>query len=106
MPTKLITFQTDAYESITYFGHIALRLLTLIDQTGRVPGAILAADVPHALALLRKAVEGEHKNLKPSSSTENEDDAEPEIGLAHRALPLIALFEAAAAKHCDVMWNE
>ena len=101
----LVTFQTDAYESITLFGHVALRLLSMIDQSGRVPGAILASDVPHALALLRKAVEGEHKHHKPASSVEHEDDAEPEISLAHRALPLIALFEAAAAKHCDVMWS-
>ena len=47
----LITFQTDAYESITLFGHIAERLLSMMGQSGRVPGALLASDVPHALTL-------------------------------------------------------
>lgn len=99
----LITFQTDAYESITLFGHIAERLLSMMGQSGRVPGALLASDVPHALALLRKAIESEKKHPKLVLE-EDDSDAEPEVSLAHRALPLIALLQAAEAQHCDVMW--
>ena len=101
----LVTFQTDAYESITLFGHIAQRLLPLMGQSGCVPGAILASDVPHALALLRKAIETEKGHLKASSFA-SDPDAEPEISLAHRALPVMALLQAAEEQHCDVMWLE
>lgn len=100
----LITFQTDAHESVTLFGHIAERLLSIMDQSGRVPGALLASDVPHALALLRKAIESEKNRMGSSPAVTGEDD-EPEISLVHRALPLIALLEAAEAQHCDVMWG-
>lgn len=102
----LVTFQTDAYESITLFGHIAKRLLTMMGQSGSVPGAILASDVSHALILLRKAIEGEKKHPSTAEIQSDSDDEEPEVSLVHRALPLIALLQAAEEKHCDVMWVE
>lgn len=95
----LITFKTDAYESITLFGDVALRLLTLMGQSGRVPGAILAHDVPQALVSLTHAMEHE----KPEQSNQKEDA--DEISLAHRAIPLIALLKAAVENHCDVIWE-
>lgn len=100
----LITFRTDAYESITLFGHIAERLLSMMGQSGRVPGALLASDVPHALLLLRKAIESDKRRADPNVET-SEVDGEPEVSLAHRALPLIALLQAAESQHCDVMWG-
>lgn len=99
----LVTFRTDAYESITLFGHIAQRLLGLMGQSGRIPGALLANDVALALALLIKAIDIEKSQPKPSAE-QDVQDAEPEISLAHRALPLIALLQAAVDKHCDVLW--
>lgn len=101
----LVTFQTDAYESITLFGHIAARLLTMMGQSGRVPGAILASDVPQALILLRKAIDAERRHASSIPSADSQDDNEPDVSLVHRALPLIALLEAAEAQHCDVMWG-
>ena len=97
----LVTFQTDAYEAITVFGHVAKKLLTMMGQSGSIPGAILASDVPHALALLRKAIEGEKKH---TVAVDPDSDEEPEVSLAHRALPIIALLQAAETQHCDVMW--
>lgn len=96
----LITFKTDAYESITLFGQVAQRLLTLMGQSGRVPGAILAHDVPKALALLTHAIDSE-KSGPQSNQNEDPDD----ISLTHRAIPLIALLKAAVENHCDVMWE-
>lgn len=101
----LVTFQTDAYESITLFGHIAKRLLTMMGQSGSVPGAILASDVSHALILLRKGIEGDKKHAL-SNIEQSDPDEEPEVSLAHRALPLMALLQAAEERHCDVMWVE
>ncbi|MCR9192279.1 MAG: DUF1840 domain-containing protein [Gammaproteobacteria bacterium] len=98
----LITFHTDAYESITMFGDVAKHMLTLMGQSGAVPGAILAPGVADALAQLRKAVEREKQ--QPGSNQAVEDD-EPAVSMAHRAVPLIALLEAAVEKHCDVLWS-
>ncbi|MCX7090251.1 MAG: DUF1840 family protein [Legionellales bacterium] len=100
----LVTFKTEAYESLTFFGHIAQRLLTMMGQSGRIPGAILAEDVAQALALLSKAVESEQQ--QPQLPAEQEKrDTESDISLKHRALPLLALLQAAVDKHCDVLWE-
>lgn len=100
----LITFRTEAYGSITFFGHVAQRLLHYMGQSGRVPGAIVAKDVAHALALLSQALDQEAKPSKPASPPEMSQDEEPEISLAQRAIPLIALLQAAVDQHCDVLW--
>jgi hypothetical protein len=97
----LVTFKTEAYESLTFFGHIAQCLLSMMGQSGRIPGAILAKDVAQALALLSKALESQQKQPKPSA----EQDIESDISLSHRALPLLGLLQAAADKHCDVLWE-
>ncbi|PJD90611.1 MAG: hypothetical protein CK424_08000 [Legionella sp.] len=97
----LVTFQTDAYESITLFGEVAKRLLVLMGQSGQVPGAILAHDVPDALARLSRAVEQERQR----SSKKIDQEPEPDVSLVHRALPVMSLLQAATDKHCDVLWS-
>lgn len=98
----LVTFHTDAYESITLFGDVAKRLLLLMGQSGQVPGAILAPEVPDALVRLSKAVDQERQR----SAEKIEQEDEPEVSLVQRALPVMGLLEAAAEKHCDVLWSE
>ena len=100
----LVTFKTDAYESLTFFGHIAQRLLSMMGQSGRIPGAILAKDVAQGLALLSKALENQQKLRQPSADQEKKD-IESDISLKHRALPLLALLQAAVDQHCDVLWE-
>jgi len=85
------------------FGDVAKHMLTLMGQSGAVPGAILAPGVADALAQLSKAVERE-KQRPPVSNLTVKDD-EPTVSMAHRAIPLIALLEAAVEKHCDVLWS-
>lgn len=98
----LVTFSCDAYENITLFGDVAKRLLTLMGHSGAVPGAILAQDVPEALASLKKAIASQ----QPKSSNQPlDDDNQPEVSLYHRALPLIALMESAILAGCNVMWR-
>ena len=100
----LIIFQTDAYESITLFGHIAQRLLAMMGESGTVPGALLAGDVPHARALLQQAINAQTPQSK-SDFNAIDPDAEPEISLAHRALPLLELLKAAEQQKKDVLWR-
>ncbi len=97
----LVTFKTKAYADITMFGDNALTLLKMMGHSGTVPGAIEADDVPEALEKLQAALQ---TNIDADSSGDN-DDAEPKIGIAKRALPLIELLTAAVAANTYVMWE-
>jgi hypothetical protein len=102
----LVTFKSEAYAHITLFGDVAVRLLKMMGQSGKVPGALLAEDVPEALERLRNAIDA-HKAL-PAVENPGEDDGdeEPAVSLANRALPLIELLEAAAKAGTYVMWDK
>ena len=52
----IVTFRSEAYADIMMFGEIAIQLLKLMGHSGTVPGALLAEDVPEALANLKKAI--------------------------------------------------
>lgn len=95
-----VTFKSDAYENITYFHSIAKQLITLMEHSGAIPGAIKAADLTHALTNLK------HGLPHDPHSRFGEDDDEAEISLAKRAVPLIHLLEASIKKNCDVLWSE
>lgn len=100
----LITFHTQAYADITMFGQVALSMIHLMGHSGTVPGAILAEDLPQALAHLRAGVQANPDAPAPAPMDSDEPD-EPRVSLAHRALPLIALLEAAAREGANVMWD-
>ena len=97
----LVTFTTKTYPDITMFGNIALVLLRMMGHSTHVPGAILAADVPVALERLKAAIEVE----KASPPGPEKEDEEPVVSIAHRALPLIELLEAALRADANVMWR-
>jgi len=112
----LVTFRSQATESITMFGDIAQALLKMMGATGRVPGALVAEDVPPALSKLEAEVEA----LKAASETTsapaatNEDAAADPgadgetpapVPLVSRAVPLLSLLKRAAAAKVGVMWE-
>ena len=102
----LITFSCDAYENITMFGDVALRLLKIMGHSGTVPSALLWEQIPEALAQLKHAIALEKtRSNQPRSATAEAGDKESDISLSHRALPLIAMLEAAQKKKCDVLWR-
>jgi hypothetical protein len=76
-------------------------MLKMMGHSATVPGAILAEDVPAALARLTAAIEAE-KALPP---VEDKDADEPVVSMAHRALPLVDLLAAAAKAESYVMWK-
>ena len=98
----LIRFDSKA-GTITMFGDVATRLLRMMGQSGSIPGAILAADIPPALDRLRKAVSGERD---PAPDKKAGDDGEPQVGMKQRAFPLIELLERAAKQNADVVWEQ
>ena len=97
----LVTFTTKAYADITMFGEVGFAMLTMMGQSGTIPCAILAADVPAALSRLTAAINAE----KILSRLAHQNTDEPEISMANRALPLIDLLTAAAKAKCNVMWK-
>jgi hypothetical protein len=102
----LITFTTPAYADITMFGDVAKPLIQMMGHSGAVPGAILAADVPRALENLKAAVaRNPEAPLNPQAEEDSDDARGQSVSLSHRAMPLIALLEAAARDEKNVMWD-
>jgi uncharacterized protein DUF1840 len=97
----LVRFDSKA-GTLTTFGEVAVKLLKLMGQSGAVPGAILARDIPAAVARLRQGV-----GQEPQAREENDaNDADPPVNLSQRAFPLIELLERAAKIGADVIWEE
>lgn len=90
------------------FGDVALSLLQMMGHSGTVPSALLAGDIPAALAKLKKALAGHAPpvaNRDGAGQRSDDRDTEPAIGLQQRAQPLIQLLSAAALQGCDVTWD-
>jgi hypothetical protein len=105
----LVTFRSRAWGNITMFGDVAETLLKMMGHTGTVPSALLARDIPAALARLKQALDaaGAEEAGKQSAQADADDaDAPPPVGIRLRAYPLIELLSAAAQQECDVMWDK
>ena len=97
----LVRFDSKAGQ-LTTFGDVAVTLLKMMGQSGSVPGALLAQDIPPAVERLRKAVGAERV---PDAGRESDDD-EPKVAMRQRAFPLIELLERSAKTGADVIWEE
>jgi hypothetical protein len=94
--------------SIVMHGDVAIALLRGAGHSGTVPGAILAADLPAALAQLRHFLDAlpAPPPAAPSPGREaDEEEAEPPVPLRTRAVPLIDMIETAIARDSDLMWE-
>jgi len=97
----LVKFRSDAGDMIM-FGNVAVDLLKMMGQSGVLPGALLAADVPAALERLKRAVAAQ-----PGRSADSTDEAgETPVSLRQRAFPLIELLARCAEHRYDVIWSE
>jgi hypothetical protein len=105
----LVRFSSTATGSITMFGESAEQLIRMLGATGKVPGAINAADIPAALQRLRQQLQSLAAPAEAAASSADDDsddkDKQPQIGLATRALPLIDLLERAGKADAPVMWE-
>jgi uncharacterized protein DUF1840 len=105
----LVTFHSKAWSSITMFGDVAVTLLKMADHSGTVPSALLAGDIPSALARLKQelaAAGAEDESTQSVRPGAEDADTPPPVGLLPRAYPLIQLLSAAPQQGCDVMWEE
>jgi hypothetical protein len=106
----IVKFSTRA-GALTMHGDAAVTLLKAMGHSGTVPGAILAADLPEALAQLRRTLEqlaacAPPPPPAPTEEDEDEDEkSEPAVSLRMRAVPLIDMLETAVARNSDLMWE-
>lgn len=99
----LVTFDSNV-GGFTMFGDAALTLLKMMGHSGTVPSAILAEDIPGALARLQAGLKAEAPPPAPAKAPEDEK-REPPVSLQQRAYPLIDLLTRAAARGCAVTWK-
>jgi len=98
----LVTFRTNAWGNITMFGDVAVRLLKMMGHSGTVPSALLARDIPAALARLRRELAAAGDEPAPA---QKDPDGEPPVGIRLRAYPLIEMLEAAEKDEADILWS-
>src|SRR4051812_39492327 len=79
-----------------------IALLRLMGMSGGVPGALLAQDIPQALARLKQATPAGTTAERPS----DEAEAGYRVSLTARAFPLVQLLENAVKRNSDVVWEE
>jgi hypothetical protein len=102
----LITFKSIAAAPVQMFDNVALQLLELMGRLPKAPGALFAEDVAEALALLQQGLselEAQDQTELPQDSADKEKPAV--IPLKHRAVPLIALLQAAIREQKGVSWE-
>lgn len=101
----LVSFESKVGR-VTMFGDIAVQLIRMMGRTGTVPSALLATEIPEALASLRKSLDTAEEAASERTSEDDEDtDKKAPVSLRHRALPLIKLLDDAAKEGSDVMWE-
>ena len=98
----LVKFKSDAGD-IVMFGDVAEKLLKMMGQSGALPGALVAQDVPAALERLKRASSMEPG---PAAGQEPADGGEPKVSLRQRAFPLVELLGRCVERRCDVIWEE
>jgi hypothetical protein len=91
--------------TFTMFGDAAVQLVKMMGHSGTVPSAILAADIPPALARLKAAVAAAPEPRAPDVE-QGEKGEQPTVSLRQRAFPLIDLLERAAKAGADVLWDK
>ena len=99
-----ITFHTKSYADLTFLTDVGKQLIVLMGHTPNVPGAILSNDLPAALARLRTGLAATELDAQPDEAPQPDEEERP-IHLSRRALPLIALLEAARVNKENVMWD-
>jgi hypothetical protein len=104
----IVKFSTRA-GALTMHGDAAVALLRSMGHSGTVPGAILAAELPAALASLRRALESQAQVVPvvadAAEGDDEQEEREPPVTLAMRAVPLIDMIETAIARGSDLMWE-
>ena len=99
----LVRFRSDAGD-IIMFGDVAVTLLRMMGQSGVLPGALVAQDVPAALERLKRAAAVAPAPAAPEKESTGREEAK--VSLKQRAFPLIELLGRCVERNCDVIWEQ
>ena len=107
----MITFRGEHEGRVMYFDGVAVTLLKMMGMSGRTQGAMLAEEVPGALARLRAALAQPLPVIvEPLPVRDGQaDDDEPRqaaVGSQQRAVPLIQLLEEALRNQSYIQWGK
>ncbi|RPI13873.1 MAG: DUF1840 family protein [Lysobacterales bacterium] len=108
----IVKFSTKA-GALVMHGDVAVAMLKALGHSGTVPGAILAADLPAALASLQRALDAGGLEAAAPPEPWDEDDqrddereAAPRVSMRMRAVPLLDMIQTAIARGSDLMWEQ
>jgi hypothetical protein len=96
----IVRFDSEAGQFLMN-GEVAVALLRHMGHSGTVPSALLAADLPAAIARLEAAVAP-----LPPTGAQDDSTGESSVSLRQRAFPMLELLRRAARKGCDVLWDK
>jgi hypothetical protein len=99
----LISFQSEAAADVIMFDHVAMSMLKMMDRDATVPSAMYSEDIPQALLRLRAAISALPDEVSDEDAIDA--DAEDQVSLKVRAVPLIQLLEASAQNGKHVLWD-
>ncbi len=96
----LVTFHSKDHYPIQMLGQPALELIHLMGMTAKGPGAIAADDVPQAYWQLQEALQA-----LAGAAVAVDEDGQPQVTLAQRAVPLLAMLKAAIKTQHPIYWD-
>lgn len=100
----LIKFDSEV-GSFSMDRDIAVQLLRAMGHSGTVPGAMLATDIPGALARLKSMVGKSPADTASPPAKGGDEDGPAPVSLRQRAYPLVDLLTRAAEKGKEVLWK-
>ena len=106
---SIVVFRSRAAGEIVMMGDTAQRLLALIGKPMTERGVIPVNQLADAIERLTGAVEQEKRlagtRQEEAGAGDGDLAAEPPVGLAQRAFPLVAMLRAAQRFGADVTWG-
>jgi len=100
-----ITFKSKHAPDILMFESIAMQLIKAMGHSGTVPGAVAAEDVSAALQHLEQRLAAPDDVPESRNNVQGDDDREPPVSMAHRALPLINMLKSAEKEADYILWE-
>lgn len=106
----MITFRSEVGPDIMMFDEVAQRMMELMGKEKTRQGVVTVEQLPDGIARLKAAATADralHRGTAHADDSDGDDEgaAEPHVGFAQRAIPLIELLEISLARKVPVTWG-
>lgn len=99
----LVKFQSSTSGEIMMFAETARTLLGVLKKECTSRGVITLEQLPGEIALLRAAVERDHRTGRTGDEADNADELP--VGFSQRATPFLELLQRTLKREGYVMWE-